>query len=63
MIPYSMTDDGKHNLNHVGKQYNFSIKDLQPDDVGMYKINVEDASIFATVVDFNRKWHFCLSQN
>ncbi|XP_032898057.1 immunoglobulin-like and fibronectin type III domain-containing protein 1 [Amblyraja radiata] len=53
MIPYSMTDDGKHNLNHVGKQYNFSIKDLQPDDVGMYKINVEDASIFATEVDFN----------
>ncbi|XP_078277083.1 immunoglobulin-like and fibronectin type III domain-containing protein 1 [Rhinoraja longicauda] len=51
MIPYSMTDDGKHNLNHVGKQYNFCIKDLQPDDVGMYKINVEDAAIFATEVD------------
>ncbi|XP_072886513.1 immunoglobulin-like and fibronectin type III domain-containing protein 1 [Hemitrygon akajei] len=51
MIPLSMSEDGKHQLRHVGKRYNFCIKDLQPEDVGMYKINVEDASVFATEVD------------
>ncbi|XP_059806605.1 immunoglobulin-like and fibronectin type III domain-containing protein 1 [Hypanus sabinus] len=51
MIPLSMSEDGKHQLRHVGKRYNFCIKDLQPEDVGMYKINVEDTSVFATEVD------------
>ncbi|XP_062922554.1 immunoglobulin-like and fibronectin type III domain-containing protein 1 [Mobula hypostoma] len=53
MIPYSMSEEGKHHLKHVGKRYNFCIKDLQPEDIGMYKITVEDASVFATEIDIS----------
>ncbi|XP_069797785.1 immunoglobulin-like and fibronectin type III domain-containing protein 1 [Narcine bancroftii] len=53
LIPYSMSEDGKHHLKQVGKRYNFCIKDLQPEDIGLYKINVEDAAIFATEVDIS----------
>ncbi|XP_072133746.1 uncharacterized protein [Mobula birostris] len=53
MIPYSMSEEGKHHLKHVGKRYNFCIKDLHPEDIGMYKITVEDASVFATEIDIS----------
>ncbi|XP_057193783.1 immunoglobulin-like and fibronectin type III domain-containing protein 1 [Triplophysa rosa] len=50
MIPYSQELDleMKHNLNQVGKKYIFTIKDLLPDDAGLYQLDVEDANVFST---------------
>ncbi|XP_060701006.1 immunoglobulin-like and fibronectin type III domain-containing protein 1 [Hemiscyllium ocellatum] len=53
LIPHSLDKDQKHHLKHVGKRYTFCIKDLHLDDVGLYKVNVEDTEVFATVVDIN----------
>ncbi|XP_078098450.1 immunoglobulin-like and fibronectin type III domain-containing protein 1 [Mustelus asterias] len=53
LIKHSLDQDQKHNLKRVGKKYTFCIKDLQLDDVGLYKVNVEDAEIFVTEVDIN----------
>lgn len=50
MIPYSQDLDlgMKHNLNQVGKKYIFTIKDLFPDDAGLYQLDVEDVNMFST---------------
>ncbi|XP_067913687.1 immunoglobulin-like and fibronectin type III domain-containing protein 1 [Heterodontus francisci] len=53
LIPHSLGKDKKHNLKHVGKRYTFCIKDLQPEDVGLYKVNVEDAPVFVTEMDIS----------
>ncbi|XP_059509248.1 immunoglobulin-like and fibronectin type III domain-containing protein 1 [Stegostoma tigrinum] len=53
LIPHSLDADQKHYLKHVGKRYTFCIKDLQLDDVGLYKVTVEDAEVFATEVDIS----------
>lgn len=59
MIPYSqdLETEIKHNLNQVGKKYIFTIRDLIPDDAGLYQLDVEDVNVFSTefkipVVDF-----------
>ncbi|GCB70978.1 hypothetical protein scyTo_0001423 [Scyliorhinus torazame] len=53
LIKLSMDEDQKHQLKRAGKKYTFCIKNLQLDDVGMYKVNVEDVEIFVTEVDIN----------
>ncbi|GCC32137.1 hypothetical protein chiPu_0010597, partial [Chiloscyllium punctatum] len=53
LIPHSLDKDQKHHLKHVGKRYTFCIKDLHLDDVGLYRVNVEDTEVFATVVDIS----------
>ncbi|KAA0713227.1 Immunoglobulin-like and fibronectin type III domain-containing protein 1 [Triplophysa tibetana] len=45
----------KHNLNQVGKKYIFTIKDLLPDDAGLYQLDVENANRFST--QFKNKGH------
>ncbi|XP_016085834.1 immunoglobulin-like and fibronectin type III domain-containing protein 1 [Sinocyclocheilus grahami] len=59
IIPYSqdLEMEMKHNLNQVGKKYIFTIRDLVPDDAGLYQLDVEDVSVFSTefklpMVDF-----------
>ncbi|XP_058635174.1 immunoglobulin-like and fibronectin type III domain-containing protein 1 [Onychostoma macrolepis] len=59
MIPYSqdLEVEMKHSLNQVGKKYIFTIRDLFPDDAGLYQLDVEDVNVFSTefkipVVDF-----------
>ncbi|XP_067228729.1 immunoglobulin-like and fibronectin type III domain-containing protein 1 [Chanodichthys erythropterus] len=59
MIPYSQDIDieMKHNLNQVGKKYIFTIRDLVPDDAGLYQLDIEDVNVFSTefkipMVDF-----------
>ncbi|XP_048056894.1 immunoglobulin-like and fibronectin type III domain-containing protein 1 [Megalobrama amblycephala] len=59
MIPYSQDIDieMKHNLNQVGKKYIFTIRDLVPDDAGLYQLDIEDVNVFSTefkipLVDF-----------
>ncbi|XP_043572761.1 immunoglobulin-like and fibronectin type III domain-containing protein 1 [Chiloscyllium plagiosum] len=53
LIPHSLDKDQKHHLKHVGKRYTFCIKDLHLNDVGLYRVNVEDTEVFATVVDIS----------
>nr|XP_033483689.1 immunoglobulin-like and fibronectin type III domain-containing protein 1 isoform X4 [Epinephelus lanceolatus] len=59
MVPYTkdLGDKMKHSLKQVGKKYIFSLKDLMPDDAGLYQVDVEDVNMFSTdfkipMVDF-----------
>ncbi|XP_045733018.1 immunoglobulin-like and fibronectin type III domain-containing protein 1 isoform X2 [Mirounga angustirostris] len=51
MIPYSFDNQTKHCLRRLGKRYQFQIRDLQPEDAGIYQVKVEDAEIFSTELD------------
>uniref|UniRef100_A0A3P8YZQ6 Immunoglobulin like and fibronectin type III domain containing 1, tandem duplicate 4 n=1 Tax=Esox lucius TaxID=8010 RepID=A0A3P8YZQ6_ESOLU len=66
MIPYTkeLGDSMKHSLKIVGRTYQFSIRDLFPDDAGLYQLDVEDVNIFSTefkipMVDFLVKIQEC----
>uniref|UniRef100_A0A3Q1BT14 Immunoglobulin like and fibronectin type III domain containing 1, tandem duplicate 4 n=1 Tax=Amphiprion ocellaris TaxID=80972 RepID=A0A3Q1BT14_AMPOC len=59
MIPYTkeLGEQMKHSLKQVGKKFIFSMKDLMPEDAGLYQLDVEDVNMFSTefkvpVVDF-----------
>lgn len=57
MIPYTkeLGDKLKHSLKKIGKKYIFSMRDLMPEDAGLYQLDVEDVNMFST--DFKSK-HF-----
>ncbi|TRY89370.1 hypothetical protein DNTS_015305, partial [Danionella cerebrum] len=50
MIPYSKDAEGdlKHGLKQVGKKYIFTVKNLKPEDAGIYQVDVEGVNIFST---------------
>lgn len=52
MVPFSITseedDEVKHELKNVGKKYKFTIRDLLPDDAGLYQMDVEGVTVFST---------------
>ena len=50
MVPYTkeLGDKMKHTLNLTGRKYVFSIKDLMPDDAGLYQVDVEGVNVFST---------------
>lgn len=59
MVPYTkeLGEKMRHSLKQVGRKYIFSIKDLLPDDAGLYQLDVEDVTMFSTefkipMVDF-----------
>ncbi|XP_062402366.1 immunoglobulin-like and fibronectin type III domain-containing protein 1 isoform X2 [Sardina pilchardus] len=59
MVPFSLKQDDevKHELKQVGKKYVFTIRDLLPDDAGLYQMDVEGVTVFSTdfkipMVDF-----------
>ncbi|XP_042320216.1 immunoglobulin-like and fibronectin type III domain-containing protein 1 [Sceloporus undulatus] len=52
MINFGLDSDNiKHCLRKVGKKYNFTINDLQPEDAGVYQIKIEDVDIFSTELE------------
>lgn len=53
MIPYEIDTDVKHGLRQVGKKFVFSINGVDPDDAGLYQVEVDGVKIFST--DFKRK--------
>lgn len=57
MIPYTkeLGDKMKHSLRQVGRKYIFSMRDLMPDDAGLYQLDIEDVNMFST--DFKGKFH------
>ncbi|XP_051997352.1 immunoglobulin-like and fibronectin type III domain-containing protein 1 [Xyrauchen texanus] len=50
MIPFSKDADleMKHCLKQVGKKYVFTVKNLSPDDAGIYQVDIEGVNIFST---------------
>ncbi|XP_023689392.2 immunoglobulin-like and fibronectin type III domain-containing protein 1 isoform X1 [Paramormyrops kingsleyae] len=53
MLDYGREDDDsdsymKYNLKQSGKNYMFSIKDIVPEDAGLYQVDVEDTNVFST---------------
>ncbi|KAG7226776.1 hypothetical protein INR49_014125 [Caranx melampygus] len=56
MIPYTkeLGDKMKHALKKVGKKYIFSMRDLMPEDAGLYQLDVEDVNMFTT--EFKVSW-------
>uniref|UniRef100_A0A8C1HLW2 Immunoglobulin like and fibronectin type III domain containing 1, tandem duplicate 1 n=1 Tax=Cyprinus carpio carpio TaxID=630221 RepID=A0A8C1HLW2_CYPCA len=50
MIPFSKDVEGemKHGLNKVGKKYIFTVNSLNPEDAGIYQVDVEGVNIFST---------------
>uniref|UniRef100_A0A3Q1JY14 Uncharacterized protein n=1 Tax=Anabas testudineus TaxID=64144 RepID=A0A3Q1JY14_ANATE len=49
MVPYDdENEDSKHSLKKTGKNYVFSIKDPQPEDAGLYQVDVEEANVLTT---------------
>ena len=53
MVPYTKELGDKHSLKQIGRKYVFSIKDLLPDDAGLYQLDVEGVNMFST--DFKSK--------
>lgn len=50
MIPFTTEAEAemKHCLKQVGKKYVFTVKNLNPEDAGIYQVDVEGVNIFST---------------
>uniref|UniRef100_A0A672R8Z4 Immunoglobulin like and fibronectin type III domain containing 1, tandem duplicate 1 n=1 Tax=Sinocyclocheilus grahami TaxID=75366 RepID=A0A672R8Z4_SINGR len=50
MIPFSKDTESeiKHGLKQVGKKYIFTVNSLNPEDAGIYQVDVEGVNIFST---------------
>lgn len=53
MIPFDADIEVKHGLKQVGKKYVFSINGVDPEDAGLYQVEVDGVKVFST--DFKRK--------
>lgn len=58
MVPYSKEAEGetKHFLKQIGKKYVFAVKNLNPEDAGIYQVDVEGVNVYST--DFKSRYHF-----
>lgn len=67
MVPYTkeLGDKMKHGLKQVGRKYIFSMRDLMPDDAGLYQLDVEDVNMFSTEFKstFSRQHFQCITKN
>ena len=48
MIPFNAETEVKHGLKQVGKKFVFSINGVDPEDAGMYQVEVNGVKIFST---------------
>uniref|UniRef100_A0A8C3A2M1 Immunoglobulin like and fibronectin type III domain containing 1, tandem duplicate 3 n=1 Tax=Cyclopterus lumpus TaxID=8103 RepID=A0A8C3A2M1_CYCLU len=48
MIPFEVDTEVKHGLKQVGKKFVFSINGVDPDDAGLYQVEVDGIKIFST---------------
>lgn len=53
MIPFDADTEIKHGLKQVGKKFVFSINGVDPEDAGLYQVEVDGVKVFST--DFKRK--------
>lgn len=45
MVPFELDTDSKHGLKQVGKKFVFSINGVDPDDAGLYQVEVDGVKI------------------
>lgn len=62
MIPFSKEAEGelKHGLKQVGKKYIFTVRNLNPEDAGIYQVDVEGVNIFSTDFKSTFSHHICI---
>lgn len=48
MIPFDADTEIKHGLKQVGKKYVFSINGVDPEDSGLYQVEVDGVKVFST---------------
>lgn len=53
MIPFDAETEVKHGLKQVGKKFVFSINGVDPEDAGLYQVEVDGVKIYST--DFKGK--------
>lgn len=53
MVPFDVDTEIKHGLKQVGKKFVFSINGVDPEDAGLYQVEVDGVKVFST--DFKRK--------
>lgn len=53
MIPFEADTEIKHGLKQIGKKFVFSINGVDPEDAGLYQVEVDGVKIFST--DFKRR--------
>ncbi|KAG8518024.1 Immunoglobulin-like and fibronectin type III domain-containing protein 1, partial [Galemys pyrenaicus] len=51
MITCGSDEQTRHCLRRLGKRYHFRIRDLRPEDAGVYQVKVEGAEVFATELE------------
>lgn len=48
MVPFDVDTESKHGLKRVGKRFVFSINGVNPEDAGMYQLEIDGVKIFST---------------
>ncbi|KAK7155702.1 hypothetical protein R3I93_010373 [Phoxinus phoxinus] len=48
MVPFTNETDEKHSLRQVGRKYIFSVHGLNPEDAGLYQVDIEGVNVFST---------------
>lgn len=48
MIPFDADAEVKHGLKRVGNKFVFSIDGVNPEDAGLYQVEVDGVKIFST---------------
>ncbi|XP_062271951.1 immunoglobulin-like and fibronectin type III domain-containing protein 1 [Scomber scombrus] len=48
MVPFDIDTEVKHGLKRVGKRFVFSINGVDPEDAGLYQVEVDGIKIFST---------------
>ncbi|KAJ0068679.1 hypothetical protein NL108_010329 [Boleophthalmus pectinirostris] len=57
MVPFDADTEIKHGLKQVGKKFVFSINGVNPEDAGLYQVEVDGIKVFST--DLKRSCVFC----
>lgn len=48
MVPFTNETDDKHSLRQVGRKFIFSVHGLNPEDAGLYQVDIEGVNVFST---------------
>lgn len=54
MIPFDADAEIKHGLKRVGKKFVFSINGVNPEDAGLYQLEIDGVKIFSTELQSKR---------
>lgn len=66
MVPFEADAEIKHGLQQVGKKFVFSINGVNPEDAGLYQVEVDGVKVFSTDLKCRHKIiisHYLTVQN